>query len=88
MEESKCYGEMESETICTVMLFLRHVAYLIKNRAKARDKLLNMSEIRTGKYRRQGGDCISYIRFTGKGYKETGRITDYFRGDRDGTTIV
>ena len=25
------------------------------------------------------GDCISYIRFTGKGYKETGRIAgDYF----------
>lgn len=38
-------------------------------------------------YRRQG-DCISYIRFTGKRCKETGRITDYFRGDRDGTTIV
>ena len=35
-----------------------------------------------------GGDCISYIRFTGKGCKETGRITDYFRGDRDGTTII
>ena len=34
-----------------------------------------------------GGDCISYIRFTGKGCKETGRITDYFRGDRDGTGV-
>lgn len=34
------------------------------------------------------GDCISYIRFTGKGCKETGRIIDYFRGDRDGTAIV
>ncbi len=33
-------------------------------------------------------DCISYIRFAGKGYKETRRITDYFRGDRDGTVIV
>ena len=34
------------------------------------------------------GDCISYIRFAGKGYKETGRITDSLRGDRYGTTIV
>ena len=34
------------------------------------------------------GDCISYIRFTGKGCEETGHITDYFRGDRDGTTFV
>lgn len=34
------------------------------------------------------GDCISYIRFAGKGCKETGRITDYFRGDRDGTTVI
>ena len=34
------------------------------------------------------GDCISYIRFAGKGCKETGHITDYFRGDRDGTTAI
>lgn len=34
------------------------------------------------------GDCISYIRFTGKGCKEIGRITDCFRGDRDGTTVI
>ena len=34
------------------------------------------------------GDCISYIGFTGKGCKETGRITDYFRVDRDGKAIV
>ena len=34
------------------------------------------------------GDCMSYIRFTGKGCKETGRITDCFRGDRDGTICV
>ena len=34
-------------------------------------------------------DEVSMCRgFTGKGCKETGRITDYFRGDRDGTVIV
>lgn len=42
LEESNCYGEMESETIGRRMSFLRHVAYLIKNRAKARD--ITMSE--------------------------------------------
>lgn len=37
LEELNCYGEMENETIGRRMSFLRHVAYLTKNRAKARD---------------------------------------------------
>ena len=34
------------------------------------------------------GDCNSHIGFAGKGCKETGRITDCFRDDRDGTTVI
>ena len=45
-----------------------------------------MNMYTASEYRRQG--IAFHIRFAGKGYKETGHITDYFRGDRDGTTIV
>lgn len=34
------------------------------------------------------GNCNSHIGFAGKGCKETGRITDCFRDDRDGTTVI
>lgn len=37
LEESDCYGETDDEILSRRMAFLRHLAYLIKNRAKARD---------------------------------------------------
>ncbi len=44
LEEFDCYGETADETLGRRMAFLRQVAYLIKNRAKARDITIRKGE--------------------------------------------
>ncbi|WP_455638789.1 hypothetical protein [Parabacteroides sp.] len=44
LEESDCYGETDDEILSRRMAFLRHLAYLIKNRAKARDISIRKGE--------------------------------------------
>lgn len=44
LEESDCYGETAGETLRRRMAFLRRVAYLLKNRAKARDITIRKGE--------------------------------------------